>query len=157
LTGGTGAVQTQYTYDPYGTTTASGSASSNPIQYAGMQNDRTGQYFDHARYYSPGLDRFTAQDPIGCTSSEANLYRYVADDPTNFLDPLGLTCTPAQGYLAAGLTVFGAVSLGAGVGLVILFAAGPVGWLLAASLFLVVAAGGAVGAGLGGLFECLSL
>jgi RHS repeat-associated protein len=88
---GSGTVQTQYTYDPFGATSTSGPASANPMQFAGMQNDGTGQYFDHARSYSPTLDRFTAQDPIGCSSAEANLYRYTNDSPLNAVDPTGLS------------------------------------------------------------------
>lgn len=42
LTGSTGAVQTQYTYDPYGNTTTTGTASANPYQFTGRENDGTG-------------------------------------------------------------------------------------------------------------------
>src|SRR5581483_10924349 len=60
---GSGTVRTQYTYDPFGATSSSGAQSENPMQYLGMQDDWIGQYFDHARYFSPGIDRFTSQDP----------------------------------------------------------------------------------------------
>jgi YD repeat-containing protein len=39
LTDSTGAVTTQYTYDPYGQTSNSGSASTNSQQYTGREND----------------------------------------------------------------------------------------------------------------------
>lgn len=102
LADGTGTLQTQYTYDPYGSTTSSGPVSSNPIQYAGMQNDGTGQYFDHARYYVPSAGRFTAQDPLGCRADEANLYRYVAGDPLDQTDSTGDINSCAGDALATG-------------------------------------------------------
>jgi RHS repeat-associated protein len=115
----TGTVQTQYTYDPYGAATASGATSANPIQYAGMENDGTGQSYDHARYYDPGLSRFTSQDPIGCSGSEANLYRYVSDDPSNLTDPLGLSdCGAFEIGLGIGLGLFGLAAVGLGIGLI---------------------------------------
>ncbi len=41
----TGAVQTQYTYGPFGATTASGPTSTNSVQYTGRENDSTGSYY----------------------------------------------------------------------------------------------------------------
>ena len=41
LTDGTGAVQTRYSYEPYGKTTVSGTASSNSFEYTGRENDST--------------------------------------------------------------------------------------------------------------------
>src|SRR5438445_6099133 len=56
LTDSTGAVQTQYTYEPFGNT--SGPASNNTFEYTGRENDGTGVYFYRARYYSPVYQRF---------------------------------------------------------------------------------------------------
>jgi uncharacterized protein RhaS with RHS repeats len=53
-----GNLLTQYSYDPFGATVASGAASANPFQYIGRENDLTGLYYLHARYYSPALMRF---------------------------------------------------------------------------------------------------
>ena len=58
-------MQTRYTYEPYGKTTVSGTASSNSSEYTGRENDSTGLYFYRARYYNPGLQRFVSEDPIG--------------------------------------------------------------------------------------------
>jgi RHS repeat-associated protein len=79
-----------------------------------MWNDGTGQYFDHARYYSPIQDRFTSQDPIGCTSSEANLYRYVADTPINSSDPLGMLCNDQASDTLTRLGLGGGLFAGLG-------------------------------------------
>ena len=48
-----GVLQTEYTYEPFGATTATGTASPNPFQYTGRENDATGLYNYRARYYSP--------------------------------------------------------------------------------------------------------
>lgn len=84
-----GAVESQYTYDPFGATTASGAAGSNPSQYTGRENDGTGLYFNRARYYSPALQRFLSEDPAGFGGG-INLYAYVDNDPLNWTDPFGL-------------------------------------------------------------------
>ena len=89
LTDSTGAVQTQYTYEPFGQTTVTGAQSTNPFQYTGRENDGTGLYYYRARYYYPALQRFISQDPIGLRGG-INLYRYVRNDPVNLLDPWGL-------------------------------------------------------------------
>lgn len=62
-----GTVQTEYAYEPFGRTTASGTSSTNPFQYTGRENDGTGLYYYRSRYYSPGLQRFTSEDPFGCS------------------------------------------------------------------------------------------
>lgn len=89
VTDAAGAIQTEYSYDAFGNTTASGAASSYPYQYAGRENDGTGLYFNRARYYAPGLQRFISQDPIGFGGG-GNHYAYVGNNPANFVDPLGL-------------------------------------------------------------------
>ena len=52
LTDGTGNTLAQYTYEPFGNTTITGS-SSNPFQYTGRENDGTGVYFYRGRYCNP--------------------------------------------------------------------------------------------------------
>ena len=89
LTDAAGAVQTQYTYDAFGNTTTSGAANSNSSQYTGRENDGTGLYFNRTRYYSPTLQRFISEDPIGIAGG-INLYAYVENDPINSTDPNGL-------------------------------------------------------------------
>jgi RHS repeat-associated protein len=96
LTDSTGAVPTQYGYEPYGTTTATGTTSKNEFQYTGRENDGTGLYFYRARYDKPGFGRFISEDPIGFRGG-INLYAYVLDNPINRTDPSGLAskgCPP---------------------------------------------------------------
>ena len=82
--------QTQYRYQPYGTTTATGSADVNPQQYTGRENDGTGLYYYRNRYYSPATARFVSEDPIGWASGQTNAYAYVGGNPVQFADPYGL-------------------------------------------------------------------
>lgn len=102
LTNSSGAVQTEYTYDPFGATTASGTASSNASQFTGRENDTTGLHYYRARYYSPLLQRFISEDPIGFSGGDVNLYAYVGNSPTNLVDPTGN---------AAALTPLGIICL----------------------------------------------
>lgn len=89
LTDASGNQSTQYTYEPFGSTTASG-ASNNSSQYGGRDNDGTGLYYNRARYYNPRLQRFISEDPMGFKAGDTNLYAYVGNGPYNFSDPLGL-------------------------------------------------------------------
>jgi RHS repeat-associated protein len=89
LTDSTGTVQTQYTYEPFGKTTTSGSANGNTSQYTGRENDGTGLYYYRARYFSPSLQRFVSEDPIGLLGG-INLYAYAGNNPISFNDPYGL-------------------------------------------------------------------
>jgi len=99
-----GAVQTSYTYAPYGETTVTGTASNNKSQYTGRENDSDGLYFYRARYYHPVFSRFVSEDPIGFASGSWNVYSYANSSPTNLSDPSGLIVP----WLAA--CAFGAVS-----------------------------------------------
>ncbi len=89
LADATGTIQTQYTYEPFGNTTVSGQVNANPYQYTGREDDGTGLYFYRARYYSPTVQRFISEDPIGMGGG-INVYAYVGNNPVNFVDPLGL-------------------------------------------------------------------
>jgi RHS repeat-associated protein len=90
LTDSTGTVQTQYTYEPFGRTTSSGIGSSNSYQYTGRENDGTGLYYYRARYYSPTLQRFVSEDPIGFDGG-INFYEYADSNPVAFIDSSGLS------------------------------------------------------------------
>lgn len=91
-----GVIQTQYTYEPFGKTVVTGSSSGNPFQYTGRENDNAGAYYYRARYYSPSLQRFISEDPLGFAGGDVNLAGFVGDNPTNYVDPLGLSTPPVH-------------------------------------------------------------
>jgi RHS repeat-associated protein len=51
------------------------------------------------RDYSPPLGRFIERDPIGFEAGDNNWYRFVANGPTNYADPLGLLKISIGGYV----------------------------------------------------------
>jgi RHS repeat-associated protein len=99
----TGALQTQYTYEPFGVTTQSGSASTNTYKYTAREDDGTGLYYYRARYYHPRLQRFIAEDPIGFHGGDVNLYGYVGNNPILLRDPMGLLTLGQGTLLGCGL------------------------------------------------------
>jgi len=89
VTDNAGAVQTEYTYEPFGKTTPGGASNSSSYQYTGRENDGTGLYYYRARYYQSELKRFISEDPIEFAGGDVNLYAYVLNSPVNFTDPSG--------------------------------------------------------------------
>ncbi|MFE0824237.1 RHS repeat-associated core domain-containing protein [Streptomyces sp. NPDC058847] len=88
LAGADGTVTTTYAYDPYGTPTVSGTATSNPYTFTGREDDGTGLLYYRNRYYDPQTGRFISQDPIGYAGG-TNLYQYALSSPTTYTDPSG--------------------------------------------------------------------
>ncbi|MEV6598723.1 RHS repeat-associated core domain-containing protein [Actinoplanes sp. NPDC051346] len=89
LVDGAGAVAS-YTYGPFGTTTLTGNDGGNPYRYTGREDDGTGLQYNRARYYSPVLQRFISEDPLGAYSGDASPYTYAQNQPTARTDPDGL-------------------------------------------------------------------
>jgi RHS repeat-associated protein len=85
-----GVVQTEYTYSPFGSATATGASNNNSYQFTGRENDGTGLYYYRARYYHPELQRFISEDPIQFESGTTNLFEYVDGNPIRWNDPSGL-------------------------------------------------------------------
>lgn len=74
-------------FDPYGVPLA---GNMGRAQYTGqMAMPELGLYYYKSRAYAPTLGRFMQPDPVGYKSG-MNLYAYVAGDPINLSDPLGL-------------------------------------------------------------------
>jgi len=89
VTDSAGTLQTQYTYEPFGNTTISGSATTNSFAYTGRELEATGLQFNRARYYNPSLQRFISEDPLGFGAG-INFYSYVGNRPVDRVDPSGL-------------------------------------------------------------------
>lgn len=63
LTNSSGTVTKNYTYDAFGVEKNAATSDANPFRYCGEQFDsETGNYYLRARYYSPGVGRFTQED-----------------------------------------------------------------------------------------------
>ena len=91
LSNGTGALANTYTYDTFGKLTASSGTLTNQFRYTGREFDQeTGLYFYRARYFDQSVGRFISGDPVGFRGQDINLYRYVKNQPTGFVDPSGL-------------------------------------------------------------------
>jgi RHS repeat-associated protein len=137
-----GAVQTSYTYEPFGGMTSSGATNTNSYQFTGRENDgASGLSFYRARYYSPTFGRFVSEDPLGFPGGpDPNLYAYVWNNPVGLVDSLGLDPSGGCVFLWSGClaSFFGNffISLSATVS----------GWLSSAGDFLV----SSVIAGVGG-------
>jgi RHS repeat-associated protein len=86
-----GTVQTAYTYEPFGSTTAAGEANANAFQYTGRENDQTGLFYYRSRYYKPQFQRFVSEDPIGFAGGDTNLYGYIFNNPINLTIPSPIT------------------------------------------------------------------
>src|SRR5262249_27971507 len=58
--------------------------------FTGREFDaETGLYYYRARYLDPVTGRFLSADPSGFNAGDANLYRYVGNNPITRLDPSG--------------------------------------------------------------------
>jgi RHS repeat-associated protein len=175
LTDASGAVQTEYTYEPFGKTTLAGTSSTNPFQYTGRENDGTALYYYRARYYHPHLERFISEDPLNITNLRVvsqtnvgfgnflpllqkrtemlNLYGYVENNPMTVADPLGLApipfTSPVKGIVASGPgeLVGGIVGAIIGAGLMRTYFPLPGSGIIGGIV------GSQVGAMIGGLFD----
>jgi len=102
ITNSKGTIVKTYQYDAYGNVlSAPGTLTYNTLTYTARERHvASGLYYYRARFYDPQLGRFITQDPIGHLGG-MNLYAYVAGDPLNYADPLGLD----EGHKIAGYTV----------------------------------------------------
>lgn len=89
LTDSSAAFQTTYSFGAFGSTSLTGSTSTNSFAYTGRELDTTGLYFYRARYYNPAFQRFISEDPIRLDSGGPNFYAYAENSPTNYVDPQG--------------------------------------------------------------------
>jgi RHS repeat-associated protein len=82
-------VVTEYTYDAFGSASATNAVIANSFQFTGRENDGpTGLYYYRARYYHPSLQRFISEDPNDL-DDVVNLYAYARSNPLTYVDPDG--------------------------------------------------------------------
>ncbi|GAA2864708.1 hypothetical protein Acy02nite_14240 [Actinoplanes cyaneus] len=132
LVNGSAQKVNSYSYDPYGNQLSVSQQVANPWRYAsGFYDGPTGLTKFGARYYDPGLGRFSQRDPSGRDLP----YAYAGANPANNTDPTGLDndsmANDAFGLLAGGLIGLGVSAF--------------------ASMFVGPLIGGAIGGCIGGM------
>jgi RHS repeat-associated protein len=84
----------RFDYDSFGnlrSVSGSQAGAVGRFAFTGREWDpNTGLYYYRARYYDPDLGRFIQEDPMGFAAGDANLYRYVFNQPLTLTDPTGL-------------------------------------------------------------------
>ena len=111
ITDESGTISAAYAYDPFGNKVSSETDDlKNPYTFVGaygVTDENDGLYFMRYRYYDACTARFIQKDPIGY-SNELNLYRYVGNNPLNYIDPSGTSALALALVLSIiGLTVAG--------------------------------------------------
>jgi len=118
LTDGGGNLVASYTYDPWGNVISQTGTITNPFRFIGREYDaESGLYFLRARYYDPALGRFLSPDSLRLMGNGAS-YAYAANNPVNFIDPLGLVQWGRLGMSTLGM-VGGGVESVTGVALIL--------------------------------------
>ncbi|MFZ4572825.1 MAG: RHS repeat-associated core domain-containing protein [Phycisphaerales bacterium] len=110
ITGPTGTVVNRYDYTPWGESLRSIEGINNPFEFAGqagVQTDSHGLHFMRARYYSGGLGRFVALDPMELLGGDANLSMYAKNMPTELFDPVGKAPSAAGKFFGGSAANFG--------------------------------------------------
>jgi RHS repeat-associated protein len=108
--GANGTVVSSSRYDAWGVRSTVGTQDAASFGFTGhMEHKELGLVFTLYRAYDPATGRWLSRDPIG-ESGGINLYGYVANNPVNLIDPLGLSDSwpwsnwdynPAQAYIHA--------------------------------------------------------
>jgi RHS repeat-associated protein len=141
VTSSTGTTWWTYTYFPFGVVRAetknNNQALDNVLRFAGEYRESSGLYYLRARYYDPGIGRFTSPDAMrqGLDMPYQATCAYANNNPVRYVDPLGLESQPPcpdalerAGRVLAGLimvpggllvTGVGVVMVGAGAGEVV--------------------------------------
>ncbi|MGH3741699.1 MAG: RHS repeat-associated core domain-containing protein, partial [Micromonosporaceae bacterium] len=105
LTDSTGNQVATYSYDPYGTPSATTGTLLNPLRFAGQYTDaETGFLYLRARYYDPATGQFLSRDPIESVTGEP--YSYASNDPINGSDPTGFASGSGGRELSTAEKVF---------------------------------------------------
>jgi RHS repeat-associated protein len=123
LTGATGQLLESYRYDAFGAVSVfnssfilqTSSLVSNRFLFTGREwLSEAGLYDYRNRVYSTQIGRFLQTDPIRFAAGDGNLYRYVSNNPVNYVDPTGefaIVLAPAVPWLGS-VAVSGLAALG---------------------------------------------
>ena len=109
LTGENGELLESYRYDAFGAATILSPSTLDPRLSTAFGNrflftgrewlSQAGIYDYRNRVYSASLGRFLQADPIRFSAGDVNLYRYVSNNPINYIDPDGLKIWPWEGKI----------------------------------------------------------
>ena len=91
ITDPNGALVSRLDYEPFGKDLSSNNAK---YKFTGKEKDSSSLYYFGARYYDPGIGRFTQVDPSFEPSETP--YSYVDNNPLNKIDPDGREAAPAD-------------------------------------------------------------
>ncbi len=102
------------TYDSFGNAQVSIEQIANPFRFSGQYFDaETGLHYNLNRYYDPAIGRYMRVDPVG---DGLNLYAYCYNNPTGFVDPMGLCA--ASGALSGVHNALAVAGLIPGLGII---------------------------------------
>jgi len=82
-----GEIAARFYYEAFGQTTVDGETL--PFQFTGRVPITDGLYYYRARFYDAKVGKFISLDPIGFGGGDVNLYGYVGNSVTQYIDPLG--------------------------------------------------------------------
>lgn len=92
MTDGSGNIVSANAYEPFGRISNRSGSIDNPFTYvggSGVMDEGEGLFFMRNRYYDGNTGGFLQKDPMGFAGG-IHLYRYVGNNPVNFVDPIGL-------------------------------------------------------------------
>jgi len=108
-----GVVTHSVRYDAWGKVRTETGARTHPFTYTGREVGEAGMLFYRARFYQPGIGRFSQEDPLAWFAAlnengnsrsfsaalqvepQGRDYRYVENDPIAYVDPSGLWKVPS--------------------------------------------------------------
>lgn len=88
------AIVNYYLYEPFGKSLYALEQVENEFEFVGQLGVRQmgdDLIYMRNRFYAPSTGRFMSEDPLGLAGGDMSFYRYVANDPVNWVDPVGLT------------------------------------------------------------------
>ncbi len=108
LMNSSGAIIDHLDYGSFGNVRSeTNAAAGDRFKYTGRELDPvSGLYYYRARFYDPTTGKFVNEDPKSFEAGDANLRRYVGNDPINATDPSGNQAISEADGLAAFVSVY---------------------------------------------------